>query len=133
MTGLDALQQENFTQNQQLAQSADAMADNAAIRKLVGCGRGISRRQPRRRVVAPGRSTCFNSEHSPDARARGMPSIDAGRTVRGGRYPHGRRYLHCGIVSRGRVLRQLCRVGHAGAVGPDRPARRLRTDGRGDS
>ena len=42
MTRLDALQQENFTLHQQLAQSADALAENAALRQLVGCGRAAS-------------------------------------------------------------------------------------------
>lgn len=53
MTRLDALQQENFTLHQQLAQSADALAENAALRKLVGCGRGITGVTPAR-VVARG-------------------------------------------------------------------------------
>lgn len=42
MTRLDALQQENFTLHQQLAQSADALTENAALRQLVGCGRDIT-------------------------------------------------------------------------------------------
>ena len=49
----DALQQENFTLHQQLAQSADALAENAALRQLVGCGRGITGVTPAR-VVARG-------------------------------------------------------------------------------
>lgn len=53
MTRLDALQQENFTLHQQLAQSADALAENAALRQLVGCGRGITGVTPAR-VVARG-------------------------------------------------------------------------------
>ena len=53
MTRLDALQQENFTLHQQLAQSADALAENAALRQLVGCGRGITGVIPAR-VVARG-------------------------------------------------------------------------------
>ena len=53
MTRLDALQQENFTLHQQLAQSADALAENAALRQLVGCGRGITDVAPAR-VVARG-------------------------------------------------------------------------------
>ena len=48
MTRLDALQQENFTLHQQLAQSADALAENAALRQLVGCGRGITGVTPAR-------------------------------------------------------------------------------------
>ena len=51
MTRLDALQRENFTLHQQLAQSADALAENAALRQLVGCGRGITGVTPAR-VVA---------------------------------------------------------------------------------
>ena len=50
MTRLDALQQENFTLHQQLAQSADALAENAALRQLVGCGRGITGVTPARAV-----------------------------------------------------------------------------------
>ena len=53
MTRLDVLQQENFTLHQQLAQSADALAENAALRQLVGCGRGITGVTPAR-VVARG-------------------------------------------------------------------------------
>lgn len=53
MTRLDALQQENFTLHQQLAQSADALAENAALRQLVGCGRGITGVTPAR-VMARG-------------------------------------------------------------------------------
>lgn len=53
MTRLDALQQENFTLHRQLAQSADALAENAALRQLVGCGRGIAGVIPAR-VVARG-------------------------------------------------------------------------------
>ena len=45
MTRLNALQQENFTLHQQLAQSADALAENAALRQLVGCGRDVYKRQ----------------------------------------------------------------------------------------
>ena len=36
MTRLDALQQENFTLHQQLAQSADALAENSALRGITG-------------------------------------------------------------------------------------------------
>ena len=54
MTRLDALQQENFTLHQQLAQSADALAENAALRQLVGCGRGITGVTPARVVAAQG-------------------------------------------------------------------------------
>ncbi|MCO7109429.1 hypothetical protein NIA69_10065 [Gemmiger formicilis] len=126
MTRLDALQQENFTLHQQLAQSADALAENAALRQLVGCGRA-SPASPRRGSW-PGASAV--SRWPARTPRRGMPfSTRAGGTR--GRYPHGRRHLHCGIFRRCRALRQLCRVSHAGAVGPDRPARRLRTDGRG--
>ena len=127
MTRLDALQQENFTLHQQLAQSAAALAENAALRQLVGCGRA-SPASPPARVVARG----VGGFHAglPGRRAGGMPSSTRAGGTRG-RYPHGRRHLHCGIFRRCRALRQLCRVGHAGAVGPDRSACRLRTDGRG--
>ena len=36
---IDALQAENFTLHQQLARSADALAENDALRRLAGCGR----------------------------------------------------------------------------------------------
>ena len=48
---LDALQKENFTLHQRLAQSADALAENAALRQLAGCGRVSSAVMPAR-VIA---------------------------------------------------------------------------------
>ena len=83
MTRLDALQQENFTLHQQLAQSADALAENAALRQLVGCGRGITGVTPAR-VVARGVGGVTLA--CPDA-APGNAVLDAG-----GRY--------AGIVTR---------------------------------
>lgn len=83
MTRLDALQRENFTLHQQLAQSADALAENAALRQLVGCGRGITGVTPAR-VVA--RSVGGFTLACPDA-APGNAVLDAG-----GRY--------AGIVTR---------------------------------
>lgn len=83
MTRLDALQQENFTLHQQLAQSADALAENAALRQLVGCGRGITGVTPAR-VVARGVGGFTLA--CPDA-AQGNAVLDAG-----GRY--------AGIVTR---------------------------------
>ena len=50
---LDALQQENFTLHQQLARSADALAENEALRQLVGSGRAVTGVTPAR-VVARG-------------------------------------------------------------------------------
>ena len=45
---LDALQQENFALHQRLAQSADALTENAALRSLVGSGRSAGRAIPAR-------------------------------------------------------------------------------------
>ena len=45
---LDALQQENFALHQRLAASADALAENEALRSLLGSGRAIG-------CVAPAR------------------------------------------------------------------------------
>ena len=45
---LDALQRENFALHQRLAQSADALAENAALRSLVGSGRSTGRVIPAR-------------------------------------------------------------------------------------
>lgn len=110
MTRLDALQQENFTLHQQLAQSADALAENAALRQLVGCGRGITGVTPARVVArgVGGFTLGLPGRRAGECRPR------RGRAVRGDRYPHGRRHLHCGIFRRCRALRQLCRVSHAG-------------------
>ena len=74
MTRLDALQQENFTLHRQLAQSADALAENAALRQLVGCGRGITGVTPAR-VVA--RSVGGFTLACPDT-APGNAVLDAG-------------------------------------------------------
>ena len=65
---------ENFTLHQQLAQSADALAENAALRQLVGCGRGITGVTPAR-VVA--RSVGGFTLACPDA-APGNAVLDAG-------------------------------------------------------
>ena len=78
MTRLDALQQENFTLHQQLAQSADALAENAALRQLVGCGRGITGVTPAR-VVARGVGGFTLA--CPDA-AQGNAVLDAGIVTR---------------------------------------------------
>lgn len=48
---LDALQKENFTLHQRLAQSADALAENASLRQLAGCRRTVSAVTPAR-VIA---------------------------------------------------------------------------------
>ena len=50
---LDALQKENFTLHQRLAQSADALAENASLRQLAGCRRTVSAVTPAR-VIATG-------------------------------------------------------------------------------
>lgn len=50
---IDALQAENFTLHQQLARSADALAENDALRRLVGCGR-VSAAVAPARVLARG-------------------------------------------------------------------------------
>ena len=73
MTRLDALQQENFTLHQQLAQSADALAENAALRQLVGCGRGIT-------GVTPARAVSRWPAQTP---RRGMPSSTRAGGTRG--------------------------------------------------
>ena len=50
---IDALQTENFTLHQQLACSADALAENDALRRLAGCGR-VSAAVAPARVLARG-------------------------------------------------------------------------------
>ena len=50
---IDALQTENFTLHQQLARSADALAENDALRRLAGCGR-VSAAVAPARVLARG-------------------------------------------------------------------------------
>ncbi len=49
-TRLDALQEENFALHRQLAQTADALAENDALRRLVGSGRAVSGAIPARVV-----------------------------------------------------------------------------------
>ena len=98
MIRLDALQQENFTLHQQLAQSADALAENAALRQLVGCGRGITGVTPAR-VVARGVGGFTLA--CPDT-APGNAVLDAG-----GRY--------AGVVTR--TDRDTCTVEFPAAAG----------------
>ena len=88
MTRLDALQQENFTLHQQLAQSADALAENAALRQLVGCGRGITGVTPARVVGGgAGRFTLAYPEATPgpaveyDFVARDIAEMTAGMQI----------------------------------------------------
>ena len=50
---IDALQAENFTLHKQLARSADALAENDALRRLAGCGR-VSAAVAPARVLARG-------------------------------------------------------------------------------
>ena len=45
---LDALRQENFALHQRLAASADAVAENEALRSLLGSGRAVGRVTPAR-------------------------------------------------------------------------------------
>ena len=53
------------------------------------------------------------------------------RAVRGQRDRRGGRLLHRHLCRHRRAVRCVCRAGHAGAVGADRPARRLCAGGRG--
>ena len=52
---LDALQQENFALHQRLAASADAVAENEALRSLLGSGRAVGCVTPARVLDAGGR------------------------------------------------------------------------------
>ena len=62
---------------------------------------------------------------------RGMPSSTRAGGTRGSLPARTATPALWKFFRRCRALQQLCRVGHAGAVGSDRPARRLHADGRG--
>ena len=71
---LDALQQENFALHQRLAASADAVAENEALRSLLGSGRTVGCVTPARVLArTPGGLTLA----CPDA-APGAAVLDAG-------------------------------------------------------
>ena len=71
---LDALQQENFALHQRLAASADAVAENEALRSLLGSGRAVGCVTPARVLArTPGGLTLA----CPDA-APGAAVLDAG-------------------------------------------------------
>ena len=71
---IDALQKENFALHRQLAQSADAVVENAALRALIGSGRAAAGVTPAR-VTARGVSGFTLA--CPDA-AVGAAVLDAG-------------------------------------------------------
>ncbi len=101
MTRLDALQQENFTLHQQLAQSADALAENR--RPAAACRLRAGITASPRRGSWPEASAV--SRWPARTLRRGMPSSTRAGGTRGSS-PHGRRHLHCGIFRRCRALRQ---------------------------
>lgn len=71
---LDALQQENFALHQRLAASADAVAENEALRSLLGSGRAVGCVTPARVLArTPGGLTLACPDASP-----GAAVLDAG-------------------------------------------------------
>lgn len=126
MTRLDALQQENFTLHQQLAQSVDALAENAALRQLVGCGRGITGVTPARVVAGASAASRWPAR----TLRRGMPSSTRAGGTRGSLPARTATPASWNFPPLPGFAAAMPGC-HAGAVVLTGPARRLHAGGRG--